>query len=176
MLTRLRAGSSNPQDWDISSYRLARELVFFRDRILPEMAMASGSSIACLLVDRSVLSRTMVPRELGLEPVEDHLYPDEAKTGHSAVDTEKVCPDIIFNLIASKEVLLSRLDPNDPKYEFRRRLIIEKCDWYKNAIEFIPEPLRNRVVEIDSAKTPTEIHSEVCAILNAKFSNRGIDL
>lgn len=176
MLPRLRGDSATPHDWDVASYRLARELILFRDRVLPRIAAQSGSDCAWLLVDRSVLSRAMVPAELGLEPVADYLYPNKARTGHSMVNVDAVCPDVIFNLIANQEVLLSRLDKTDPKYEFRRKLIDQKCDWYKGAERFIPEHLRDRVVEIDASKTPADVHAQICTVLNHRYSGTGVDL
>jgi thymidylate kinase len=46
--------------WNESSTRLARELIVFRDRILPNIAQLNNKPLAVLLVDRTLLSRTMV--------------------------------------------------------------------------------------------------------------------
>lgn len=168
-LPLLRRDWASIEDWNDSSYRLARELVVFRDRILPNMLKESGSSIAFLLVDRSILSETMTQRENGDDKID--LYPDSIRTKGKIITAEEVCPDILFNFITDQKTLLSRLDSNDPKYEFRKALIEQKADWYKNAKEYIPEDLRDKVVEIDASKNPEEIHDEIVRLLLDRFSS-----
>ena len=168
-LPLLRREGASIEDWKDSSYRLVRELMVFRDRILPHILKESGSNIAFLLVDRSILSETMISRENRNENGEINLYPDSAKMKGKIITAETVCPDILFNFIADKEILLSRLDKNDPKYEFRKRLIEQKADWYKNAKDYIPEDLRDRIIDIDASKTPQEIHNEIMKFLSEKI-------
>jgi thymidylate kinase len=144
------------ENWNESSRRLARELVVFRDRVLPRMF--ADSQVAFLIVDRSLISRTMVPRQLGETDISSKLY--QAFTGQKGrkISPELVCPDVIFNLVASENVLFSRIDPSDSKGTFRRKIISETSEMYKNAIADLPLELRERVVEINAHQDPQEIH------------------
>lgn len=150
--------------WNISSARLARELMVFKNRVLPRMAEENHKPVAVLLVDRTLLSRTMVPRSQGASNIAEKLYPNNSK--FSASD---VCPDIIFNITVDKDTLLGRLDRSDPKYEFRKNLILEKYDWYLDAHEYLPEDLRGRIVPIDGTRTPEEVHHSILEALSDKL-------
>jgi len=167
MLLKLRSEAVGSEDWDKSAYRLARELIVFRDRVLPRIA--GGAPFAFLLIDRSILSRTMVPRESGSENIEKRLYPEEAREKGRRITTQKICPDLIINLRADLDTLLSRLDEKDPKYKFRRGLIMQKHTWYEDAVDFIPEELRDRVVQVDSTETIEDVHSEICRVVGKRF-------
>jgi len=150
--------------WNISSARLARELIIFRDRILPAMAEKNDKPVAVLLIDRSLLSRTMVPRSQGVVDISNNLYPNDMK-----FKAQDVSPEIIFNIIVGRNDLLSRLDAEDPKYEFRKKLILEKYAWYLDAHRYLPTDLQDRVVLIDGTLTPEEVHASIVSILNEKF-------
>lgn len=150
--------------WNDSSARLARELVVFRDRVLPNIAEQSNKPVAVLLVDRTLLSRTMVPRSQGEKDITNNLYPKDSK-----IDVNKICPDLIFNIIVDKDTLLSRLDGNDPKYEFRKKLILEKYDWYLDAHKYIPNELQDRIIQIDGTSDPMAINDSIINIINNKF-------
>ena len=150
--------------WNDSSARLARELVVFRDRVLPNIAEQNNKPVAVLLVDRTLLSRTMVPRSQGETDIPNNLYPKDSK-----IDVGKICPDLIFNIIVDKETLLSRLDENDPKYEFRKKLILEKYDWYLDAHKYIPNELQDRIIQIDGTSDPNTINNSIIDIINNKF-------
>jgi thymidylate kinase len=167
MLLKLRSKAADYEDWAESSYRLARELIVFRDRVLPRIA--KGMPFAFLLIDRSILSRTMIPRERKPENIVEQLYPEEARRRGRKITVQKVCPDLIINLSADLDTLLARLDREDPKYEFRKELIIKRYAWYKDAIEFIPEELRGRVVQVDSKKTIEDVHDEICRVVGERF-------
>jgi thymidylate kinase len=169
MLPELRKENADLEDWNQSSYRLARELVVFRDRVLPGLCELSESNLAFLLVDRSILSRTMIPRELESAPTENSLYPPYPGARGPVITPEKVCPDLLFNFIAEAETLLCRLDPSDPKYIIRKRNIENKASWYMNAVEFIPESLRSRVINIDAEASPEHIQQEIREILMNKI-------
>src|SRR5512136_3014603 len=57
---RLHGLPVNYEEWNLAAYRLARELVVWRDRVLPRLVKAQGQHMGVLLVDRSLLSRTMI--------------------------------------------------------------------------------------------------------------------
>ncbi len=150
--------------WNISSARLARELIVFRDRVLPKIAERNNKPIAVLLVDRTLLSRTMVPRSQGLLDISNNLYPKEFN-----IDVNDVCPDLIFNIVVNKDTLLSRLDKNDPKYEFRKKLIIDKYDWYLDAHKYISDELQSRIIQVDGLSKPDTINDAILEIITQKF-------
>jgi thymidylate kinase len=150
--------------WNDSSARLARELIVFRDRVLPNIAKQNNKPVAVLLVDRTLLSRTMVPRSQEKKNISDNLYSQD-----SGIDTSKICPDLIFNIVVDKETLLSRLDEKDPKYEFRKKLILEKYNWYLDAHKYIPEGLQDRIIQIDGSSDPITINNSIIEIINKKF-------
>jgi len=64
---------------------------------------------------------------------------------------------------------LSRLDENDPKYEFRKKLILEKYDWYLDAHKYIPDELQDRIIQIDGTSDPNTINNSIIDIINNKF-------
>lgn len=150
--------------WNISSARLARELVVFKDRVLPQMAEKNNKPVAVLLVGRTLLSRTMTPRSQGEQDIANNLYSKDSK-----IDINNVCPDLIFNILVDKDTLLARLDKNDPKYEFRRNLILEKYDWYLDAHKYIPTDLQDRVIQIDGTSEPETLNNSIVEIINSKF-------
>ncbi len=150
--------------WNQSSEKLAHELIVFRDKTLPEMAQKNHKSIAVLLVDRTLLSRTIVPRSQNRDSTCLELYSSE-----SGISPEDVCPDIIFHIQVPQETLLSRLDKDDPKYDFRKNLILEKYDLYKDAHIYLPEKLSRRIVCVDGSSAPDIIHKNLLNILSNKF-------
>jgi thymidylate kinase len=163
--------------WNVTSYRLARELVVWRDRILPNLVKTSPKKVGVLLIDRSLLSRTMVLRAMKVQDIANNLYPAEARLRGRKITPELVCPDLILNLTAPKHILLARLNPHDPKYEFRKRLIAGSCDWFKTAPDHIPHYLRSRVIDVDASRDPNLVFNDSLAILLARFDGlRGLTL
>ncbi len=169
--TWLHTSRASYEDWDLTSYRLARELVVWRERALPRWVKVSGEKLGVLLVDRSLLSRTMIPRAAQRQDVSQNLYPVRPGRCGRKVLPDLVCPDLIFNLTAPKEVLLSRLDVSDPKYEFRKRLIVETYTWFEDAIDYIPSHLKARVVNVSTARDKEEVFACILAILKARFES-----
>lgn len=153
-------------DWDIASCRLAREMVVWRNRILPRMIRETDKKFGCLLIDRSIISRSHITREVGSSNVND-LYPDHLFK-RKKITYETVCPDIIFNLCAPKEILRARLDLNDPKYDFRKLLIETKSEWYENTSMF-PEYIQERIVCIDSTKSSDLVANKILTFLCVRF-------
>lgn len=153
---KLREPETDKSLWNYAAYRLARELLIWRDRVLPKQVQAMDSEYGVLLVDRNLLSRTMIPREMDPGATEIVLYGADARcySGRPkgrVLDEYDVCPDIIFELVAPKEVLLGRIRNDDPKGDFRRWLIEERYDWYLNATDYLPDDLQTRVHRVDSS-------------------------
>jgi thymidylate kinase len=170
----LRTPGTDLEEWNRSSYRIARELLVWRDRILPNMAKVEGVSDAVLLVDRTLLARTLVPREMGTP---ERLYDDEMRAINSisgekkgtVVTAEKVAPDIIIQFVAPKEVLLSRLeDSGDEKSQLRRRLLEERYGWYLDAQNYLPPEFADLVVRVDASEDPDSVFQTVLGVLNER--------
>jgi hypothetical protein len=157
--------------WNRAAYRLARELVVWRDRVLPGLVRAQGRRLGVLLVDRSLLSRTMIPRAMGATDVTGALYAERYTTKGRRISPELVCPDLIVNLTAPRRVLVSRLDPGDPKFEFRKRLIEGTCDWFGDAVAYIPRHLRSRVVKVDASEEADRVFRRVLSLVQIYFES-----
>ena len=157
---------SDPLDWELASCRLVREMIVWRKRVLPRMVKAAKTGLGVLLVDRSIISRAQIVRETGSLNLGD-LYP-QAILRKRKISAEMVCPDIIFVLTAPVEMLLARLDPNDPKYNFRRSLINTKGKWYED-ITWLPRHIQERVVTIESTKTADIVAGEILHQLLSRF-------
>jgi len=168
---RLHEMPVNYEEWNRAAYRLARELVVWRDRVLPRLVRAQGRRLGVLLVDRSLLSRTMILRAMGATDVAGTLYAERFRTKGRRISPDLVCPDLIVNLTAPRQVLASRLDPGDPKFEFRKRLIAETCDWFGDAVAYIPRHLRSRVVEVDASDEAERVFRRVVSLLQTHFES-----
>ncbi len=162
---RLHSAQATYHDWNVAAVRLARELLVWRDRVLPRCVAAQGAPFGVLLVDRSLLSRAMLLRAMQPGDPSPDLYPEEAQSRGRWITPEAVCPDLIFALNAPREVLLSRLSPLDPKYAFRRRLIEETSEGFRDVVRFLPEGLQDRVVDVDAAQPIEEIAKTIQEIL-----------
>jgi thymidylate kinase len=165
----LHTPQASCHDWNMTAYRLARELLVWRDRVLPNWVKSAGQEFGVLIVDRSLLSRTMIPRAMGLADIAHNLYPEQARLKGRRIWPELVCPDLIFNLTAPWWILNARLDSSDPKYEFRKKVIAETYHWFKDAVTYLSKPLQARVVEIDSSRDIEVVFSDVLAILLTHF-------
>lgn len=170
MNPKLRDPNEPKELWNTSSYRLARELIVWRERIMPNILKELGLDFGLILIDRSALSRTLVPREItpDILPSEIDLYQDRMRETSASgqykgkeVKLADVVPDIIFEFTVPKEILLQRFDDSDPKNTFRRWLVEERYDWYMNASSYIPEEHRSRIIRLDANRPPSEIFSDV---------------
>jgi thymidylate kinase len=173
----LRNPETDRNVWNTTSYRLARELIVWRDRILPQVIQQSGAESGFLLVDRSILSRTLVPREIKKDMAPDaiELYsPDMREEGMvdkkgRTLSVHDVVPDILFELVAPKDKLLARFDDSDPKNVWRKWLVENRYDWYLNAAQYIPTEYTERVVRINADKAPEEVFADIITHINSKF-------
>jgi thymidylate kinase len=168
---RLRTPEVSEETWHITSYRLARELVVWRERILPNLIISQGQELGVLLIDRTLLSRTMILRARQIPDIANNLYPEKARIRGKRISAHLVCPDLILNLIAPAQILIARLVPYDPKYEFRKRLINETSHWFIDAVNFIPEPLQSRVVEIDASWEMSAVFADILSAVQSHFEN-----
>lgn len=170
----LRVVGRDLEGWNKSSYRIARELIVWRDRILPKIAKEAGVGDAVLLIDRTLLARTLVPRELGAPEI---LYNEDMKPVNpisgrkkgNTITAQDVAPDIIVEFVAPKETLLARLeDGQDEKSQLRRRLLEDRYDWYLDAHNYLPAELASNVVRIEATDNPDSVFQQVLEVLNER--------
>ena len=159
--------------WHMAADRLVRELIYWRFRFLPKQMKLAESDIGYLLLDRSILSRAMVCIEKEKKNLSfQDLYPCSLNSfGKLKFDVAGICPDIIFLFSTTKDVLISRLNENDPKYEFRRLLIERKWDWYDRFLQYCPQNIVKNTLRIDASKDPNEIQK---IIVDSLFLKRRI--
>lgn len=156
------------EDWDLASCRLIREQQVWERRVLPRLVYQTKSPHGFLLIDRTILSHIVLHLEAGKSNLET-LYVADQLLCRRRITYREACPDLIIHLTAPREVLLNRLDPGDPKYHFRRRLIERPYDWYEEAISRLPPDLQSSIVSIESIETPERVFCRVLGAINAQF-------
>ena len=145
--------------WNASAILLSKELV--------ETVKKNEAGHDVIIVDRSLVSRSafLLHRGVGMKGVRfalDDMYPVNDASGGQRVDYGYMVPDVLFDLqVDSPAKLLARLDPNDPKFNFRSRNIKGGFDPAMIASAHLPESEEANVVLVDAEKTPEEIHKEV---------------
>lgn len=156
--------TGNLDMWQISANRLAREYILWRNFFFPRILRRRRAQHGILLVDRTVLSQFMILRETGVTDW-NKLYPDTAQSLGRKITGDIVCPDIIINLVASKETLLSRLDPSDPKHDFRKLLIETKSHWFLDTVTMLPQHVQDKIHLVGADDTPDAIFGRILNIL-----------
>lgn len=162
---KLRAQGTT-EEWNRAAYKLALELCNWK-KVVYEL----GKEI--ILLDRSLISRAsfIIDREstpFTLLEIKD-LYPEQPE---QKLDLEDILPDLIIELVAPREVLLSRLDPNDPKYDFRSRIIESNYANFLRAKKLLPNSIGERIVTIDSSRPIDVVFDDVLETLNDKLAMR----
>ncbi len=172
MSTQLRKGA-DLQLWEAASYRLARELIVWRDRILRMEIEKILAPFGVLLIDRSFISKSIL-KSLQVETTpgkifsSDELYP-ELIQAHKKITVEMVLPDLIFELIAPKDILLTRLDPNETDYHFRKTNIEDRYQFYLDAKQHLPEEIKNRIISIDSSPEKEEVYRAILEEIKKRY-------
>lgn len=160
--------SRSVEIWDRAACRLGRELIIWRDRYLPRIMKLNDDKLGFLLIDRSIISRCIYFLESGGENI-DNMYCFDRKLKQRNMGYRQLCPDVIVRLIAPRQTLLDRLQPDDPKYWFRRSLIERPCDWYEKAITVFPPDIQERIKTIESIDTPRQVAERVIHVLGTHF-------
>lgn len=168
-----REGGEDVEKWDEAAYRLARELIVWRDRFIKRKIRESDAPFGALIVDRSLLSRAALMKHRLQPPPEkifstEDLYPDKIQN-RKKITVDMILPDIIIELVAPKEVLMSRLDKSDPHYKFRKRNIETMYDTYIEAKNHLSEEIRQRIVTIDSSRDEETIFADIETAIRARF-------
>lgn len=176
----LRENPGEYKLWNDASYRLARELIVWRDRILSKNVEESLKPFGILLVDRSLMSNAIL-KTLESKPESDYqftpeeLYPESIQN-RKKISADMVLPDMIIEFIAPKEVLLKRLDKNNPDYKFKKESIEDKYELYLNAKKSLPKEIQDIIVSINSSGSQEEVFSEVLENIKSKFPELEISL
>lgn len=157
------------QLWDLAARRLAHELIEWRDERLPEHAEAVAADTAVVLVDRSLVSRMQLLSKRGEEISDETLYPDTGLDEFGVITAKDVVPDVLVTLAAPADVLLGRLEPNDPKLDFRRTNIIESDEHYPRAVECAPPAVADRTVVVDANRPVEAVYRNVTAIIGQRL-------
>lgn len=138
------------EDWNKASGLLAQEFA----------THVKAGKKEIIVLDRSLISRAnFIIDKTGKKGTLsfNDLYPDL----DTNFDFDSITPDVLFELKAPKEVILQRLDANDRKYEFRKRLIEETYEVYYQAKHQLPEVVKEKIVGIDAQKSISEVNKDV---------------
>jgi len=150
-------------EWNYAAYVLAQEINGWRQS-------AHKLNKQVMLLDRSILSRAsfMIDRVTPLVDVLliDDLYPIQPGP---KLAIEDILPDIILELTAPKHVVLSRLDPDDPKLAFRTRLIEQNYETFYSSKKRLPDLVQGRIITIDSSQPRDIVFDNVLETLDAKL-------
>jgi len=149
--------------WEQGAHMIANELVYWKNFVLPRLAMRSCNETGVLLVDRTFLSRISPVMYEGRYNGIDSLYAE------SNIFWQELLPDLVFLLQAPKEILLSRLDIRDPKYNFRKHIIEEKYDLFYEVCNDLPKIVESRLIHIDSNASINHL-SEIIISTVANFT------
>lgn len=158
---KLREGGST-QEWHQAAYQLALDFMAWKnttDELKKDI----------ILLDRSLLSRAtfVIDRERPVAEILEvnDLYPIQ----HSEkINIQDILPDIIFELVVPKEILLTRLDPSDPKLKFRANLIESNYGNFYSAKNRLPALVQERIVSIDSSQPIDVVFDNILETLNDK--------
>ncbi len=161
----LRSSDATLDDWHASSYDIVHEL---HDH-------ATSGQYQAILADRSLVSRAALMLHGGATPGRkgfdlEELYPEREHIPRSKqIDLRHVLPDILFHLEAdTPDVLMSRLEPDDPKYDFRARNIQTTFEGYHRAARVLPPEVRDRLYTIDAALPEDVVHQRIVNALGER--------
>jgi thymidylate kinase len=153
------------EDWHDAAYKLALEMKEWRTK-------AKDLNKEVALIDRSILSRAsfVIDRD---KPANDillitDLYPEQK--GEKLI-LEEILPDVIFELTAPKDVVLSRLDPADPKTAFRIEVIEKSYEIFYKAKNRLPKEIQDRIVSVDATLTPDIVFDNILETLNTRVES-----
>lgn len=170
---RKKQDDKDVTEWDKTAYRLARELIVWRDRLLSRQVKESESLFGVLIMDRSLLSRAaFIKHHLQPSPEKnfssEDLYPKHVQH-RKKITVDMILPDLIIELVAPKEVLMARLNSNDPKYKIRKQNIENMYDAYINAKSHLSKEIRERIATIDSSRDQETVFTEIENIIKQRF-------
>lgn len=144
------------EHWLEASNRIQRELLYWRKQFQKNN---KNWSKLIVLTDRSILSRFMLYRQM-------YTNIDLASLLFLQDSRKVSIPNIIFVFSAEVNILLQRIEPNDPKWAFRRRNIETNVPILESILDDLPHQIRSITCEIFCGnKTPNDIFQEIKARL-----------
>lgn len=149
--------------WNEAADRLAAEFLTWRHELLPAEAQDQKAPYGVLLVDRSLLSRLLLARDADPHCTLDSLYRGDWQGG--PLSWRQLLPDALIVLAADRTSLLRRLDPQDPKFAFRYRLITEKLPLFERILRELPTEIAAVTTVLDGTAPPAEIQQRCRALL-----------
>jgi thymidylate kinase len=149
--------------WNEAACRLAHELICWQGITFPQMLKDSGRKSGVLLIDRSIISRIMVMRQAGEYNGLNSLYTVGGEP--QDIDWEEVLPTVLFNFHVPQEVLLARLDHDDPKYQFRKGIIEQHFQLHVSVSRELPEEILGRTIPLNGDNELEVIHEEISAVV-----------
>lgn len=153
--------------WRIGSQKLLAEAAIKRKDL-------SGNPDAVILFDRSLLSRAQMTIKEGLDPSVNNMYPSENGEMLDAGTIDLLKPDLIIYLGAPINVLVGRLEKDDPKYEFRRQNIHHSSGSFEKAFVSL-NGRGEKIVRINGNQHPDVVEKYVQnAIMNRNILNRKV--
>ena len=160
--------------WEKAAYILSKEYLIWKEIYFPRKIKQLGVESGVIILDRSILSRTLIPREkidphLWNEEIPNSLYKKPESWKGQEIEIVDVTPNLIFSLYAPLETLISRLDKDDAKYEFRKRNLIRRYEWYIDAINYIPESLKSRVVSVNTNRDLNLVFEDIKSVLKERM-------
>lgn len=160
--------------WEKAAYILSKEYLIWKNIYFPRKIEKAGAKCGVVILDRSILSRTLIPREkvdrhLWSEKIPSDLYKKPKDWKGREINIDDVAPNLILSLYAPLETLVSRLDKDDPKYEFRKRNLINRYEWYIDAVNYIPERLKSHVVSINTDRNPNLVFEDIKSVLEERI-------
>ena len=153
--------SGSTEERHEAAYQLSLDLISWKN-------CADDLRKDLIILDRSLLSRAtfVIDREdpkVEILEIND-LYPIQKK---EKLELEDILPDIIIELVAPKDVILSRLDSNDPKFKFRENIINSNYDKFYSAKNRLPRIIRDRIITIDSSQPIDVVFDQALENLNS---------
>jgi thymidylate kinase len=115
--------------WRIGARRLLGEAA-------AKIASIDDNVTTVVLLDRSKISRTQMTFKEGLSANFETMYRNDGNDEYNDTSLQVLAPELTVYMHAPTSVLLGRLSPQDPKYEFRRKNIINSQDTFDSAFEY----------------------------------------
>ncbi|KKQ81454.1 MAG: hypothetical protein UT05_C0016G0008 [Parcubacteria group bacterium GW2011_GWF2_38_76] len=160
-LEGLEKGRQWFDQWNQAACLLAREFIHWKEIRMPVIMSKVGYEDGALLIDRSLISRIMVLRQADEYNGLESLYTIGGLS--QGIDWEDVLPDVLFNFNVPHQVLLSRLESDDPKYQFRREIIDRCFSLHVSVTKNLPNAINARTINIDGDRVPGNIHTDILA-------------
>lgn len=160
----------NTETREQAAHRLARELVVVKNRTLPRLIKEKDKKVGVLLIDRSIISRSIIPTQYNLPNLYNNFSSCKQK-----ILLETITPDLIFCLKVDKNTLLQRLravSTDDIKYNARKNSIELNYDRFFSNIEILPEFIQDKIKLIDWNSTIEGMYKRILWEINQYIENR----